>query len=212
MASRDERQYLPVAVAAARIDVAPATIRVRIDRGKLERYQAGRVFRVRCSELETLLREKVDPIRHPFNVEALADSTSSSGRGDVLRGGERKRQVDLARGRSPVLRVHVQAGGRDHQAQTVDNRGDLAGALRLSWVPKVTEGFFMRAESFFNFATYIDQVSTLQRYGGRRLHEHSMASRSWLCSPIASTAGSYVLDEPEAALSPCQRTLAMKTL
>jgi predicted ATPase len=41
----------------------------------------------------------------------------------------------------------------------------LAQALRLSWQPKVTEGFFMRAESFYNFATYLDEVSDLLAYG-----------------------------------------------
>jgi len=47
-----------------------------------------------------------------------------------------------------------------------DQRTELGRALRLSWLPKVTEGFFLRAESFFNFATYLDEVSTLQAYGG----------------------------------------------
>jgi excisionase family DNA binding protein len=55
-APRDEPRYLPVAVAAARIGVAPATIRVWINQGKIKRYHAGRVFRVRWSELQTLLR------------------------------------------------------------------------------------------------------------------------------------------------------------
>jgi excisionase family DNA binding protein len=52
----DALEYLPVADAAARVAVAPATIRTWIAEGKLRRYHAGRVLRVRWSELEFLLR------------------------------------------------------------------------------------------------------------------------------------------------------------
>jgi predicted ATPase len=65
----------------------------------------------------------------------------------------------------------------------------------------------MRAESFVNFASYIDQVSTLQRYGGRRLREQSHGESFLALFLNRFDRGIYVLDEPEAALSP-QRQLA----
>jgi len=65
----------------------------------------------------------------------------------------------------------------------------------------------MRAESFFNFATYIDRVSTLQRYGGVRLHEQSHGESFLALFANRFDRGLYLLDEPEAALSP-QRQLA----
>jgi hypothetical protein len=70
-----------------------------------------------------------------------------------------------------------------------------------------TEGFFMRAESFYNFATYIEQVSDLRAYGGKSLHEQS--HRESFISLFANRfeQGLYILDEPEAALSP-QRELS----
>ena len=49
----------------------------------------------------------------------------------------------------------------------------MAQALSLSWLPKVTERFFLRAESFYNFATHIDEVSNLRAYGGKSLHAQS---------------------------------------
>ena len=56
----------------------------------------------------------------------------------------------------------------------------LVEALRLSWTQKILTGFFYRAESFFNVATYLDQIDkenpgdgTLNPYGGRSLHEQS---------------------------------------
>ena len=66
-----------------------------------------------------------------------------------------------------------EGGNRDHHRAVFAERSPLAQALRLSWLPRVTEGFFMRAESFYNFATYIEGVSDLRAYGGKSLHEQS---------------------------------------
>jgi hypothetical protein len=49
-------EYLPVADAAARAAVAPATIRVWMAQGRLGRYHAGRELRVRAAELAELMR------------------------------------------------------------------------------------------------------------------------------------------------------------
>jgi hypothetical protein len=51
-----DASYLPVAEAAARASVAPATIRVWMAQGRLGRYHAGRELRVRSSELAELMR------------------------------------------------------------------------------------------------------------------------------------------------------------
>jgi predicted ATPase len=156
----------------------------------------------------TIQSEKADPTRHPFNVEALRGLDLEFRSSVTFFVGEN------GSGKSTLLEAvaqccgfNVQGGGRDHQAQTGDNRDDLASALRLSWLPKATDGFFMRAESFFNFASYIDQVSTLQRYGGRRLHEQSHGESFLALFVNRFGRGIYILDEPEAALSP-QRQLA----
>jgi hypothetical protein len=54
--SANDAEYLPVAEAAARASVAPATIRVWMAQGRLGRYHAGRELRVRGSELADLMR------------------------------------------------------------------------------------------------------------------------------------------------------------
>jgi predicted ATPase len=74
-------------------------------------------------------------------------------------------------------------------------------------MPKVSEGFFLRAESFYNFATYIDQVSNLRAYGGKSLHEQSHGESFLALFVNRFEQGIYILDEPEAALSP-QRQLS----
>ena len=53
----NDGEYLPVAEAAARAAVAPATIRVWMAQGRLNRYYAGRELRVRSSELAALMRK-----------------------------------------------------------------------------------------------------------------------------------------------------------
>ncbi|WP_420877803.1 AAA family ATPase [Psychrobacillus psychrodurans] len=91
----------------------------------------------------------------------------------------------------------------------------LGKYLRLSWMSKVTNGFFLRAESFYQFASHIDQLErdnpgrgVLDSYGGNSLHEQSHGE-SFLSLFLNRFNGQaiYLLDEPEAALSP-QRQLA----
>jgi predicted ATPase len=74
------------------------------------------------------------------------------------------------------------------------DRSALAQALRLSWQPRVTEGFFMRAESFYNFATYIEGVSDLRAYGGKSLHEQSHGESFISLFANRFEQGIYLLD------------------
>ncbi len=102
---------------------------------------------------------------------------------------------------------NLSGGNRNHRYSNSLNQSPLAGALRLSWLPKVTTGFFMRAESFFNFGHYLDEMQkedpvTLDAYGGVSLHEQSHGE-SFLALFENKFGGQaiYILDEPEAALS-----------
>ncbi len=63
--------------------------------------------------------------------------------------------------------------------------------------------FFLRAESFYNAATAIEETAGLDNYGGRSLHEQSHGE-SFLALILNRFGphGLYLLDEPEAALSP----------
>src|ERR1700748_3031523 len=71
----------------------------------------------------------------------------------------------------------LRGGNRNHNFNTGHRFAGYESALTqylgLGWTPKrITEGFFMRAESFFNFASYIDELAVdspriLQAYGGR---------------------------------------------
>jgi len=101
-----------------------------------------------------------------------------------------------------------QGGDRSHR-YTDDGEGQLLGrALKLAWRQKGVGGFFMRAETFFNFAEYLERVgSTFMAYGGLPLNQQSHGEAFLAVFQNRFEDGLYLLDEPEAALSP-QRQLA----
>ncbi|MBV8389884.1 MAG: AAA family ATPase [Mucilaginibacter sp.] len=93
----------------------------------------------------------------------------------------------------------------------------LARYVRLGWTPRrINDGFFMRAESFFNFASYIDELARddhriLNAYGGKSLHQQSHGESFLALFNNQFESGIYILDEPEAALSP-SRILAFMSV
>ncbi len=132
-------------------------------------------------------------------------------------------------GKSTVLEAiarcagfNSEGGSRDNTFSTRDVELSLSRHFRLSWLPKVTNGFFLRAESFFNFSSYIDELAedpyndkkkVYAAYGGRSLHEQSHGeSFLSLFSHRFHNKGKaiYLLDEPEAALSPTRQLALLR--
>lgn len=91
----------------------------------------------------------------------------------------------------------------------------LSKHLILSWRAKPKNGYFFRAESFFNIANFIDDMAkswgpiALAPYGGKSLHEqsHGESFLSFFNNRLGQE-GFFIFDEPEAALSP-QRQLSL---
>jgi predicted ATPase len=95
-----------------------------------------------------------------------------------------------------------------HSTASLDAIKPLASALRLSFTKRTGAGFYLRAESFFNIATRVDELGVSHNYGGTSLHDQSHGeSFLALLQNRFGRNGFYLLDEPEAALSP-QRQLA----
>ena len=68
---------------------------------------------------------------------------------------------------------------------------------------RAKEGFFLRAESFFNLGSEIERLDVGDSYGGRSLHEQSHGESFFaLFDNRLRGDGLYIFDEPEAALSP----------
>jgi predicted ATPase len=163
----------------------------------------------------TLLKEKItDDEVYPFTVPAIREletlhfhhpvtffvGENGSGKSTLLEA------IAYQCGFNPA------GGSRNHVHEVDSSRAALGEFIRLSWMPKVTQGFFLRAESFYHFASHLDQIARedpafrYRGYGGKSLHEQSHGE-SFLSLFLNRFGGRgiYLLDEPEAALSPARQ-------
>ena len=103
-----------------------------------------------------------------------------------------------------------EGGTKNYRFSTYDSHSELCEALRLvRGIHKPGWGYFLRAESFYNVATAEDEYS--RGPGGRPQHFHEKShGESFLALAQSNFKpnGVYLLDEPEAALSP-QRQLTL---
>lgn len=126
----------------------------------------------------------------------------------------------LLEGIAVACGFNPEGGTIQYHFSTFDEGAGLGQALRVSrGYRRPSFGYFFRAESFFNVASQAEayrhrSLKTMSkeiyyaRYGGRALHEqsHGESFLAWFQS--CHEQGLYLMDEPEAALSP-QRQLAL---
>ncbi|AKU96001.1 ABC transporter, ATP-binding protein [Labilithrix luteola] len=114
-----------------------------------------------------------------------------------------------------ALGFNAEGGTKNFKFSTRDSTSSLSRSIRFVRGPyrPLTE-FFLRAESFFNLATQIEELDKvpayappiIDSYGGRSLHEQSHGeSFQALLKNRFGPRGLYILDEPEAALSPSRQ-------
>ncbi|KZL90572.1 AAA family ATPase [Clostridium magnum] len=97
-----------------------------------------------------------------------------------------------------------EGGSKNFNFSTNNTHSELWERLKLvKGVKKPEDGFFLRAESFYNVATNIDEIDAVRSYGGISLHSqsHGESFLSLIMNRFKGN-GLYILDEPEAALSP----------
>jgi predicted ATPase len=101
----------------------------------------------------------------------------------------------------------------DHSRAVEVMGGNLAQALRASWLPKITRGWFFRAESFFTVARYLDEAALSS--GGAPpdflSHSHGEGFLRFF-DERCDRQGFYIFDEPESALSPTRQIEFLKLL
>jgi len=111
------------------------------------------------------------------------------------------------------LGFNAEGGGKNFTFATRETHSPLHEVLRLErGISRATDGFFLRAESFYNLASEIDNLEVQSGYGRKSLHDqsHGEAFLALLTNRLQGD-GVYLFDEPEAALSP-QRQLSVLTL
>lgn len=118
-----------------------------------------------------------------------------------------------------VLAGYDEAGGGkgyravDHSNAIEQTGGQLSKALRASWLPKITNGWFFRAESFFSVARYLDEaareVDALEP--DFLSHSHGEGFMRFF-EERCQRQGIFIFDEPESALSPARQIEFLKFL
>lgn len=110
---------------------------------------------------------------------------------------------------------NAEGGTRNFTFSSRETHSQLYEYLHLvKGVRRPRDGFFLRAESFYNVASNIDDLNAIRTsrpplinsYGGKSLHEQSHGE-SFLSLVLNRFGGEglYLLDEPEAALSPSRQ-------
>ena len=110
-----------------------------------------------------------------------------------------------------VCGFNPEGGSRNFTFATAETHSELCKHIMVSRHTNPKDGFFLRAESFYNVATNIDELDSqpaasapiINSYGGVSLHNQSHGeSFLALVKNRFGGNGLYILDEPEAALSP----------
>lgn len=173
----------------------------------------------------TLLRDRVeDWTEYPFSVPTIGSlGEIEIGSRVILFAAEN------GTGKSTLLEpiaAHYgfgpEGGNRNIRYDTTEHNHStdrLVNALRLWFDRRTGEGFLLRAESFFNTATHLNELDkqvfgtpVLSFYGGQSLHTRSHGETFFtLLEHKFRRNGLFLLDEPEAALS-SQRQLAFLVL
>ncbi|MBM6617998.1 AAA family ATPase [Bacillus suaedaesalsae] len=170
----------------------------------------------------TLLKEKVHNYKkYPFCIPSIRefDSLEFTKPVTFFVGENGSGKSTLLEAISYQCGFNNAGGGKNDLYSVESSTSDLGEFIRLSWLPKINNGFFLRAESFYHFATYLDNLAkedplfNYGAYGGKSLHEqsHGEAFLSLFTNRFGERS-IYLLDEPEAALSPALQLAFLKVI
>ena len=178
---------------------------------KICRKGHGQLF---LKKITLLHDEKESKEDYPFSIPSIQSMSELDLKTRVtfFVGENGSGKSTLLEGIADLCGFNSAGGGRNNTYEVDSSESVLSDYLRLSWMPKVTNGFFLRAESFYHFASHVDDMArepygSYRAYGGKSLHQQSHGE-SFLSLFLNRFNGKaiYLLDEPEAALSP-QRQL-----
>jgi predicted ATPase len=163
----------------------------------------------------TLLRDRVERWdEYPFSVPPIAglDSIDITSRVCFFTGENGTGKSTLLEAIAAHYGFGREGGNRNFSFETTPSVHAidlLVRTLRVGFTVRSGAGFYLRAESFFNVASYVDSIGAAHSYGGKSLQDQSHGESFFaLLQNRFGRSGFYVMDEPEAALSP-QRQLSL---
>jgi len=160
--------------------------------------------------------DDVDWDRHPYNVPSVRDLESISFHPDVtfFIGENGAGKSTMLESIALALGFGIDGGSRNISLNTALEAAPLHQALRLSKSFKTPrDRYFFRAESFHNVATRMDEIFERTSASAESLHarSHGEAFMAVLLEKFRGK-GLYLLDEPEAALSPNRQLAALSAI
>ena len=173
----------------------------------------------------SLKRDSIESFeKYPFCIPAVKelDSIQFAKEVTIFVGENGSGKSTLLEAIAVGLGFNAEGGTKNFSFGTRNTHSNLYKYIRLSRSFKsYRDGFFLRAESFYNVATNIDELDEApsfgppikNSYGGVSLHEQSHGE-SFLALMVErfSGKGLYLLDEPEAALSPTRQLAVLSRM
>jgi len=166
----------------------------------------------------TLIQDRVPSFRkYPWSIPALRNlgSLELHPRVSFFVGENGSGKSTLLEAIAQAAGFGEQGGGKNFNLATREYWSELGRTLEIARsFRREKDGFFLRAESFYNVATQIEELGvSLKYYGGRSPHEqsHGEAFLALAANRFAGE-GLYLLDEPEAALSPARQLAFLRIL
>lgn len=151
-------------------------------------------------------REGWDSGRYPFNLPVVRnlDELEFHPKVTFLVGENGSGKSTLIEALAVAWGFNAEGGTKNFRFGTRTSHSELHQFVRLVRSPRrARDGFFLRAESYFNVGTQIDDLGLENSYGGVSPHEQSHGEAFFaLFDNRFEGNGLYILDEPEAALSP----------
>ena len=157
----------------------------------------------------------IDPAAYPFTIAAARHIEQLVFHPDVtfFVGENGSGKSTVLEALAMALGYSQEGGTRNVRLETADTVSSLHRSLKpiKSW-KKPADGYFLRAETFFNVATYIEELGCVAQYcGAPHRRSHGEAFMAVLQHKLRGR-GLYLLDEPEAALSPSRQLAALRAI
>lgn len=153
---------------------------------------------------------------YPFSIPAIRQLQTMEFHPDItfLIGENGSGKSTLIEAIAVAMGFNAEGGTKNTRFATASTHSGLHAYLKtVRSFKRPQDWYFLRAESFYNVASFMDDVVYLKGYGDKSLHERSHGEAFMATLQIKLRGnGFYIFDEPEAALSPSRQMAALRII